>query len=97
MPLLIDQHTGSAIYIETIRDDSFFIFTIADAVEFFLKVSTRVILEILVKYQKTPIFEMKKIPKTIGRSHTCNLCGDEYDSHEYDDYCSDKCLSKAKK
>ncbi len=31
MPLLIDQHTGSAIYIETIHDDSFFIFRIADA------------------------------------------------------------------
>lgn len=34
MPLLIDQHTGSATYIETIHDVSFFIIS-ADAVEFF--------------------------------------------------------------
>ncbi len=30
MPLLIDQHTGSVTYIETIHGDSFF-FKIADA------------------------------------------------------------------
>ena len=34
MPLLIDQHTGSATYIETIHDDSFY-FDTADAVDFF--------------------------------------------------------------
>ena len=31
-PLLTDQHTGSAIYIETMRDDSFFSNHLADAV-----------------------------------------------------------------
>ena len=30
-PLLIDQHTGSVTYIETVHDDSFFIFKLADA------------------------------------------------------------------
>jgi len=42
MPLLIDQHTGSVTYIETIHGDSFF-FKTADAVEF--RLSDRKILK----------------------------------------------------
>ncbi len=63
MPLLIDQHTGSVTYIETIHGDSFF-FKTADAVEFFKLIfhfATKTIFIIFLRFFSCEICKKKNM------------------------------------
>ena len=61
MLLLIDQHTGSVTYIETIHGDSFF-FKIADAVEFLIfHFATKTIFIIFLRFFSCEICKKKNV------------------------------------